>query len=75
MIPAFNEVTNIGATIAGVLAGGVTVIVWKRLEGGLFDLYEIIPGFVLSSAAILVFSLVTPPPEARIRQQFENLYD
>jgi sodium/proline symporter len=73
----WGRMNRFGA-LAGMLVGGITVIVWKQLEAGpfgLFDLYEIIPGFVFSSIAILVFSLVTPPPEARIRQQFENLYD
>ena len=45
--------------IAGVLAGGVTVILWKRLEGGLFDLYEIVPGVVAAGVAILIGSLVS----------------
>jgi sodium/proline symporter len=49
---------RVGA-IAGVLAGGVTVIVWKRLEGGLFDLYEIVPGVVAAGLAILIGSLVS----------------
>jgi len=72
----WGRMNRFGA-LAGMLVGGITVMVWKHLEAGpfgLFDLYELIPGFVLSTAAILVFSLLTPPPEARIRQQFENLY-
>ena len=50
--------------IAGVLAGGVTVIVWKRLEGGLFDLYEIVPGVFAAGLAILIGSLVSGGGEA-----------
>jgi len=46
---------RVGA-IAGVLVGGITVIVWSNLSGGIFDLYEIIPGFVLSTVAILAGS-------------------
>jgi sodium/proline symporter len=68
---------NRAGALAGMTAGGITVIVWHRLDGGplgLFDLYEIIPGFLLSTLAIVAFSLLTAPPEARIRQQFENLY-
>ena len=38
--------------------GGVTVILWKHVEGGLFDLYEIVPGFVASFAAIVVASRI-----------------
>jgi sodium/proline symporter len=45
-----------GGAVAGVLTGGLTVIVWKQLTGGLFDLYEIVPGVVLSVVAIVVFS-------------------
>ena len=42
--------------LAGVLTGGITVVVWKQLEGGLFDLYEIVPGFLLSLLAIWIAS-------------------
>jgi sodium/proline symporter len=72
----WGRMNRLGA-LAGILVGGVTVMLWKRLEAGpfdIFDLYEIIPGFVLSAGAILLVSLVTPPPGARVRQQFENLY-
>lgn len=50
--------------IAGMLVGGLTVITWKQLDGGLFDLYEIVPGVMFSAAAILVVSRVWPPPPA-----------
>ena len=63
--------------LMGMIVGGVTVIVWKQLEGGpydAFELYEIIPGFMFSSLAILIFSCITPRPPAHITQQFENLY-
>ncbi|RMG73481.1 MAG: sodium:proline symporter, partial [Nitrospirae bacterium] len=33
--------------------------VWKNLSGGIFDVYELLPGFVFSSLAILIFSLIT----------------
>ncbi|GAA5316442.1 MAG: sodium/proline symporter PutP [Candidatus Pelagadaptatus aseana] len=45
--------------LAGILVGGLTVVIWKQLEGGWFDLYEIVPGFVLSTLAILVVSHLT----------------
>ncbi len=44
-------------TLAGMLAGGLTVIVWKRLEGGWFDLYELAPGFFAALAAAVLVSL------------------
>ncbi len=42
--------------IAGVVTGGVTVIVWKQLAGGIFDLYEIVPGVILSAIAVIAGS-------------------
>jgi sodium/proline symporter len=41
---------------AGVVVGALTVVVWKQLSGGWFDLYELVPGFVLSWLAIWAVS-------------------
>ncbi|WP_211829080.1 sodium/proline symporter PutP [Kistimonas asteriae] len=53
----WKRMTRNGA-LAGILVGGVTVVVWKQLTGGWFDLYEIIPGFAFSSIAIVAVSLL-----------------
>ncbi len=50
---------NRWGALAGILAGGVTVVVWKPLEGGLFDLYEIVPGFFVSALCIWLVSRLT----------------
>lgn len=47
---------------AGLLTGAVTVVVWKQLEGGLFDIYENIPGFIFSAVAVVGASLLTREP-------------
>ncbi|MFW6326310.1 MAG: sodium/proline symporter PutP, partial [Desulfovermiculus sp.] len=39
----WRRLTRNGA-LAGMVIGAVTVIGWKNLSGGLFDLYEILPG-------------------------------
>ena len=58
----WKRMTTAGA-FAGILTGGATVFVWgKLLKGGLFDLYEIVPGFLLSLAAIVTASLLSKPP-------------
>jgi sodium/proline symporter len=44
--------------LAGIIVGGTTVLIWKQLSGGIFDLYEIVPGFIFSSIAIFVVSLM-----------------
>lgn len=47
--------------VAGILVGGTTVILWKQLatRGGIFELYELVPGFVLAWLAIWLVSLAT----------------
>lgn len=47
---------NRHGALAGIVTGGLTVIVWKQLEGGLFDLYEIVPGVFFATLAIFVGS-------------------
>jgi sodium/proline symporter len=47
--------------IASILAGAITVVVWKQLSGGIFDLYEILPGFGLALICGVVFSKISPP--------------
>lgn len=64
---------NWAGAVAGVITGGSVVVLWKQLEGGplnLFDLYEIVPGVLLAALAILLVSLLTAPPAAAIRDQF-----
>jgi sodium/proline symporter len=57
----WKRMTKAGA-FAGILTGGITVFVWgKLLKGGVFDLYEIVPGFILSLAAIVIASLLSKP--------------
>ncbi|MGE4549651.1 MAG: sodium/proline symporter PutP [Intestinibacillus sp.] len=67
----WKRTTRQGA-IAGILVGGVVDLVWAQLSGGIFDLYEIVPGFVFGLAAILVVSLLTPAPGTEVVQEFET---
>jgi sodium/proline symporter len=57
----WRRMTRNGA-LAGMIAGTVTVIVWANLDGGLFDVYEILPGFVMSAFSIVLVSLRDPLP-------------
>jgi sodium/proline symporter len=65
----WRRMTRAGA-FAGIIVGGVTVVIWKQLSGGWFELYEIIPGFVLSFIAIIVVSKLTAEPSRSIQQRF-----
>ena len=63
---------NWAGAVAGVITGGLVVVLWKQLGGGLFDLYEIVPGVLLATAAIIVASLLTAPPPAAVREGFDR---
>ena len=53
----WRKMTARGA-LAGVFFGGLTVIIWPQFEGGIFDLYSLVPGFGVSLVAIVVGSLL-----------------
>lgn len=67
----WRGLTGSGA-LAGMLVGGVTVIVWGRLEGGWFDLYELLPGFLFAAAAAVLVSRLGPPPDAGVLAAFDR---
>jgi len=64
-----------GGAFAGIIVGGVTVVVWKQLTGGIFDLYEIIPGIVFSFIAILVVSKITSAPSEKAQKLFDDVVE
>ncbi|MCG6896845.1 MAG: sodium/proline symporter PutP [Thiocapsa sp.] len=68
------RMTGLGA-LAGILVGGLTVLGWKQLEGGLFDLYEIVPGVLLASLAIYLVSRATPGKQAVLAARFSKVED
>ena len=72
LISLYWKRMNWHGAIAGVVTGGLVVVIWKQLGGGLFELYEIVPGVLLASIAIVVASLITPPPAASIQECFER---
>ena len=74
----WKRTTRAGA-IAGMVTGGVSVLVWKLVLNQflsdtipVFALYELLPAFILSSIAIVVVSLCTKPVDAEIIDEFER---
>lgn len=54
--------------VASILVGALTVIFWKQASGGLFDLYEIVPGFMLATLTGIAVSLMTKPSQSVVDQ-------
>lgn len=57
----WRRMTRNGA-LAGMAIGSATVVLWAHLDGGIFDIYEILPGFIAALLAIFIVSLMQPPP-------------
>lgn len=64
---------NKNGALAGIIVGGLTVLIWKQLSGGIFDLYEIVPGMIASFIAIYVGSLMSSAPAQAVQDQFDSV--
>ncbi len=67
----WRGVSKAGA-LAGMISGALTVIIWKQLEGGVFELYELLPGFIISSLCIVIVSRWISRPSPSVVEQFDN---
>jgi sodium/proline symporter len=61
------------SAIAGMIVGAVTVVVWSNMSGGLFELYEIVPGFALASVVIVIITMLKPATDAQALNTFEEV--
>ena len=71
----FWKRTTLQGAIAGMIAGGVSVFLWKYLiapMGGVFAIYELLPAFIVGIAAIVLVSLLTKEPNQEILDEFEK---
>lgn len=67
-----KNITKHGA-IAGMIGGAITVIVWKQLSGGIFELYEMLPGFLIATICVLIFSRKQLVSDS-MRSKFEEVH-
>ena len=69
--------TTAPGAVAGLLTGGATVVIWHNLHGGLFDVYEILPAFIVCLVVTIIVSLATKPDEEVLKtfEEYKNLED
>ncbi len=60
------------AALSGMLVGALTVVIWSNLNGGIFDLYEIVPGFLFCSLLIVTVTLLRPQDKEAALQRFDS---
>jgi sodium/proline symporter len=82
----FWKRTNRWGALAGMVVGAATVVIWKLLStptldaaGNVidpavipFELYEIVPGFILATLAIIIVSVLTGQPSKEIQDEFDK---
>ena len=76
LLSLFWKRSNKYGAVAGMLAGGIMIFVWKfavRPLGGILDIYELLPAFLIGLAVNVIVSLVTPKPEQEILDTFEEV--
>lgn len=70
----FWKRSNYHGALAGMIVGAAMVFFWKygvRPMGGAWNIYELLPAFLSASAAIVIVSLMTAPPEEEIQRSFD----
>jgi sodium/proline symporter len=71
----WKRTTKWGA-FAGILTGGAMVFIWKYLIapiGGVLNIYELLPAFLLSAIAIVVVSLLTSKPDDEVLAVYDEV--
>lgn len=71
----WRRITYRGA-IAGILAGAATVILWINFFKAMtFGLYELLPGFLVGLAVVVVVSLLDKAPPKEVIELFDMAVD
>ena len=77
LLALFWKRSNKYGAIAGMVAGGAMVFIWKYIiavkVGGIFAIYELLPAFLIGLIVNVIVSLVTPAPESEITNTFEEV--
>lgn len=80
LLSLFWRRTNLAGAIAGIVSGGLTVIIWDYIPlaggqtlGTYTGLYSLAVGFVLSALMIIIFSLATKAPSKEITDEFDRV--
>ncbi|MGN0291624.1 MAG: sodium/proline symporter PutP [Lachnospiraceae bacterium] len=78
----FWKRTNFEGAVAGILSGGLTVIIWDYIPlvngqtlGAATGIYSLLVGFFLSLVVIIIVSLCTKAPGEEILQEFADVAD
>lgn len=80
VLSLFWKRTNLAGAVAGIVSGGLTVILWDYIPlmggqtlGAATGLYSLVVGFAVSLLLIIIVSLCTKEPDREMQQEFEDV--
>lgn len=80
LLSLFWKRTNLAGAVAGIVSGGLTVIIWDYIPlvggetlGTATGLYSLVVGFAISLLLIVAVSLCTKAPDAQMVREFEDV--
>lgn len=68
----WKRMTMKGA-LAGMITGGLMVVLWNQFFAASTGLYELVPAFFIAMAVIVIVSVLDEEPSADIIETFENV--
>ncbi|WP_440617494.1 sodium/proline symporter PutP [Cysteiniphilum sp. 6C5] len=75
VLSLFWKRMNLTGAFCGIVVGALTVIIWPYLKtfGGIFELYELLPGFIFACIAIYLGSILSKAPNDAIYQRHQQM--
>lgn len=76
LLALFWRRSNMQGALAGMIVGGAMVFIWKfavRPIGGIWNIYELLPAFILAIVVNVIVSLATKAPEKEITDVFDEM--
>ncbi len=76
LLALFWKRSNLQGALSGMVAGGIFIFLWKflvRPMGGVWNIYELLPAFIVAIIVNVVVSLLTAAPGAEITGKFDEV--
>ena len=76
LLALFWRRSNKWGALAGMLSGGIMIFVWKfgiAKLGDAFNIYELLPAFIIACICNVVVSLLTPAPDEDVLKVFDEM--
>ena len=76
LLALFDKNMNKQGIGAGMVVGAITIFIWKfmvRPLGGAWNIYELLPAFLVNLVIAIIVSKVTTPPEKEIQDTFDEV--